>query len=434
MGWGPKEVMSVFQEGTHKGFTRIFFLGMIGSVSPLIFGNPIEAVVCLPLLIFAWAVERGWVWGVLGLLGSALTLLTLSLVEVLSIWVLLPTVAGLSTVVLTSLILFRFDALATVVLTVLVSVAGVGAATELSSDPFVRQFFDPSFLAVAHRQSGPLSNGHDISSAGASRKSLKEGAERIDDLISLLPPANHRTQRLLAHFRGKKVHVYEDRSVGFGGRLLQLLEYEASHILLDVLSHQDRVAKARIRIYPSSSDEKWDVKVRHSLFSWIGDDASTTGGWGCHASETRRKRRYSCTYTSPLYFSQHLDSVTSVLGRSTDVLVSDDVARAVRTLTSPFSSLHVREGRLVGWNATGQTAMEMLIENGTPGPIRLALRGPNPEGRVYAAKALLALEARGRVLDKKDRETIRIIRTLALPIYRRSGCLVDRVKASDLLP
>jgi len=53
------------------------------------------------------------------------------------------------------------------------------------------------------------------------------------------------------------------------------------------------------------------------------------------------------------------------------------------------------------------------------------LRGPNPEGRVYAAEALLRLEKKGGKLGEQEKRNIEWVRKSSVKIWVARGCLVS---------
>ena len=62
------------------------------------------------------------------------------------------------------------------------------------------------------------------------------------------------------------------------------------------------------------------------------------------------------------------------------------------------------------------------------------LRDLNPEGRVYAADALLERERKGgRAVSERDRKAIAKVRAMAVPISACSGCEVYETTAAKLL-
>ena len=66
--------------------------------------------------------------------------------------------------------------------------------------------------------------------------------------------------------------------------------------------------------------------------------------------------------------------------------------------------------------------------------VRTALRGMNPEGRVYAAEALLSLARAGGELTAGDQAAIAKVRALKIPIRVCEGCIVGAEPAAKLLP
>ena len=59
--------------------------------------------------------------------------------------------------------------------------------------------------------------------------------------------------------------------------------------------------------------------------------------------------------------------------------------------------------------------------------VRGALRGLNPEGRVYSARAL----SEAKQLSPDDRRVVRTLRRLDVPISSCSGCFVTKQRAAD---
>jgi hypothetical protein len=130
-------------------------------------------------------------------------------------------------------------------------------------------------------------------------------------------------------------------------------------------------------------------------------------------------------------FRQHL---SEELGEPVATPIPDTLAPHYELLTSPYSHLHVGEVCYV--NAVkpqGRIAVETLQAAGRLDLIRNVLRGPNPEGRVYAAQALLTLAQQGTPLNPADAAAIKKIRTQPTPIMVCMGCMVHSEPAAGLL-
>jgi hypothetical protein len=113
-----------------------------------------------------------------------------------------------------------------------------------------------------------------------------------------------------------------------------------------------------------------------------------------------------------------------VLGPPAGIDPAPAVADAYALLWSPLSDLaygHMQgEG---GDKPEGRVAMEKLLlhEQGAS-LLEDVLRGPNPEGRLYAAEGLLRLERKGRKPDERARAAIEWVRTSAVKVHVCRGC------------
>jgi len=102
-------------------------------------------------------------------------------------------------------------------------------------------------------------------------------------------------------------------------------------------------------------------------------------------------------------------------------------------LADPFATNDVGDKcYYAGVVPDGRKAMDSLKAAGRWDLVRGALRSMSPEGRVYAALALL--ERKGAVdIPKADHDAIKVISGLKIDISVCNGCIVHREKASAIL-
>lgn len=81
----------------------------------------------------------------------------------------------------------------------------------------------------------------------------------------------------------------------------------------------------------------------------------------------------------------------------------------------------------------GHATTEALLEMGALDLLAILLRGPNPEARVYAARALLEARGQGADVPAADLATIAKIRALAIPVQMCRGCFFSDSTAAELL-
>lgn len=99
-------------------------------------------------------------------------------------------------------------------------------------------------------------------------------------------------------------------------------------------------------------------------------------------------------------------------------------AVTLEQLTSPTSGLIVGSSfGIDGAPPPGAIEMRRFVDAGRWDLVRAVLRGLNPEGRVYAAAALLAHEP----LEGDDRKAIELLRTLPIQYAKCDGCIVSHV-------
>ena len=92
-----------------------------------------------------------------------------------------------------------------------------------------------------------------------------------------------------------------------------------------------------------------------------------------------------------------------------------------------------RTTTLAGHDGQVAVAVERLVEARRVDALRRALRGPSPEGRVYAVEALERLAQEGLELGAEDRAAIETVRALPALLGTCSGCFVTEKTAAAAL-
>lgn len=120
------------------------------------------------------------------------------------------------------------------------------------------------------------------------------------------------------------------------------------------------------------------------------------------------------------------------LGAPPSAEVPADLQGPYARLTSPFgeSSVGVSEG-IDGAHPEGVTDVAALLRAGRIDLLRRVLRGPNPEGRIYAAWALR--RAQGEPLSPADAETISRVRASKHHVNVAEGCSSGRATPQKAL-
>ena len=83
----------------------------------------------------------------------------------------------------------------------------------------------------------------------------------------------------------------------------------------------------------------------------------------------------------------------------------------------------------IGVPPAGRAQMKQLVDAQRFDLVSAALRSLNPEGRVYAARALLAREK----VDPKDAKAIESLRSLDVELTTSAGCFIGKKRFSAAL-
>jgi len=210
----------------------------------------------------------------------------------------------------------------------------------------------------------------------------------------------------------------EDRAIGFGARRKTVAVYGGYMTArVVVVVFESKVAAIEARF---DGGDTWTAAAPKVLAAWGGAPQKLPHGF-THAR------------LDDELLARHRAAIEARLGpneRKFDL--PKDLRDAYLTLVSPLASYDFGEScGFAGLKPEGRKAVEALLAAKRPDLVRRALRGPNPEGRVYAAQALLRSETRP---SAEDRAAIAAIRALDVPIRCCDGCEVSSAPASKLLP
>jgi hypothetical protein len=214
----------------------------------------------------------------------------------------------------------------------------------------------------------------------------------------------------------------EDREIGFSARRLRLALYGGyTTTWVTVISWNGGVGPIEVRCHEEA--EVWaEIKDRIAA-EYEGRDPVL--------DETGLRLKIG----RPAEPAGFLDERRKVLGDPLKIEPLPELLEAYLLLWSPLSDLTY--GKMYGEDGApppGRDAMERILahEQGA-GILDDILRGPSPEGRVYAAEGLLRLEWKGRKLDERTRKDIDWARKSDVKIRVCRGCEVSWEPAATAL-
>lgn len=215
----------------------------------------------------------------------------------------------------------------------------------------------------------------------------------------------------------------EDRDIGFGARRLRLAVYGGyTTTWITVVSWQGGVGPLEVHCYEGDR-EVW-AKVRDRIRDEYKDREPEVGDVGLRVWVGRR--------ADPRGFGEER---SKTLGPPLAVDPHPALEQGYLLLWSPTSDL------AYGWMQgeggdppDGRVAVEKILAH-EDGPPLLSdiLRGPNPEGRLYAAEALLRLEKKGKKLDERVKGSIDWVRKSTVKIRVARGCELSSEPAAAAL-
>jgi hypothetical protein len=260
----------------------------------------------------------------------------------------------------------------------------------------------------------------DSKEAEVDREWLARDLKRVEQLRAALALPELTVEALQRALQSPDVR--EDRDIGCGARRVELAAYGGyTTAWIDVLAragdrgHESRVAALRI-VQRGSTDPPPGV-VAALREAWK-DDASLVG------AEFERERE-----DAKLFAALRADTGKALGGR-VGAEVPDELRVAFDRLASWSHDLIVGDSfGIDGGPPPGAGEIAALAGAQRFDLVSAVLRGFNPEGRVYAAHALLA---RGR-LDPADAAAIAQLRALPVEISVSVGCVVSRVTFGEAL-
>lgn len=254
--------------------------------------------------------------------------------------------------------------------------------------------------------------------AGALRSEMRQAnsssvpAHSVDGLLRALKKVN-----------AGQVDVREDQDRGFGARRLYVAIYPDCTYWISLLAIDGSVASASISYSGSVSSESWARVV--AALGEVGLSVArpqVEGAFGYYAF-TDRARLQSLSR-----------NVAQEMGAASAVTVPKSLRSTYEALMSPTSRLVF--GSACGYAGTkpaGRAGAQALQKARRVDLLGNILRGPNPEGRVYAAQALESLGRAGVALGAGDQEAIVKVKALPVLINACSGCMPESATAAQLL-
>jgi hypothetical protein len=261
----------------------------------------------------------------------------------------------------------------------------------------------------------PRRLGHD----GPAERGPSAARRTLDTLAELAPRPGSRgfpTWRELARLGPPDPAL--SGSVGFDGERLFIRREDGAvlwtvALLLDISTGIVRPAALLFECQPADPRNPWEARELRAAWPFTTEDAGA--GW-----RTR--------WRDPRLAAEIEARARVVLGGHRPADVPPELAADYQLLLDPLLPIEYAPADDVSCGlAAGRAAVERLLTAGRTELVANALRGLDPEGRVYAAEALLA---RGG-LEPEDERAARAVLALDVPIRVRGG---PRRTARDLLP
>lgn len=230
-----------------------------------------------------------------------------------------------------------------------------------------------------------------------------DDAALVTRVKAVLPPAG-----TIADFaRALGTEAEDTRDLGFGGTWRRFSLYaETLTLWVDVLGHGPDVAAVRVRSLGGS-----DALRRLMRDTW--GDAVAIRPDGVDA-------RFEVRPVFGLYGA----AIAKALGTSASVTIPEADREAAALLADPLSDLTFGDVcNEDGSPPRGREAVDSLRLRASVVTLDVVLRGPNPEGRLYAAEALLLLQQEGVRLTESLETAVHEVLALEIPIQACGGCL-----------
>jgi hypothetical protein len=197
-------------------------------------------------------------------------------------------------------------------------------------------------------------------------------------------------------------------SIGFDGERLFIRREDDGvrwtvALLLDISTGVVRPAATLLECQPADPRSPWEVRELRAAWPFSTEDAGA--GW-----RTR--------WRDPRLAAEIEARVRLVLGGHRPADVPSELSADYQLLLDPLLPIEYAPAEDVSCGlAAGRAAVERLLTAGRTELVANALRGLDPEGRVYAAEALLALGSP----EPEDERAARAVLALEVPIRVRGG-------------
>jgi hypothetical protein len=250
---------------------------------------------------------------------------------------------------------------------------------------------------------------------------MEDFAELTRKVLSVVPLAS----RSLAEITALDPKNLTSRSMGFGTAVTRgFVAGRLGNAIFAVVGHEGVVVQAEIKVILHASTPR-------SVSTWT---ASALGS----DFDAKDERSLVYQWTDPEGVARMDDARARALGGApTAVDVPAELADAYAHLISRFGGEVGSACGAAGSPTETHRAFVQIDRSDDLGLMRAILRGPSPEGRIYAAKALLRRTAEGTLaLTPEDEAAIAVIRDLDVPIRSCAGCAANetQIGAELLLP
>jgi hypothetical protein len=245
----------------------------------------------------------------------------------------------------------------------------------------------------------------------------------VETIVKMTPIEGQNLGKLKMDLEGS--WSIDDENLGFGSHKIRFGKgFGYTSVYLDALTFNGKTAMYEISVH---GGDEWPSMRKQIIETW-----TRNGGPAFREDEGKL---YSRGRFDAL-FEAYCRAVASELGEMQAVDVPVDIKTAYEYLISPVNNSRVGTGicGLRGPVLKGKTSIDGLVKAERMDLIENVLRGYNPGGRVFAAIALLKMEARGVKLAPEVQETIAKVKALDVPITTCSGCIVKSgLKAKDVI-
>lgn len=252
---------------------------------------------------------------------------------------------------------------------------------------------------------------------------MKAFAEVIQGVGSILPLEGRRVEEI----RALNPEQLTLRDTGFGAAVVRgFVPGRLGNAIFAVVGHEGVAVSATITVSLHAS-------TPDSVHAWA--ERALGPGFLAAGFLAADDRKLVLTWNDPERTRRMHDARERELGPAPKVGVPPALAEAYAHLVSEFGGEIGSACGAAGSPTQTHRMFETIDASGDPDLLRSIMRGPSPEGRIYAAKALFRRAADGSVsLAKEDESAYAAISALSIPIRACSGCAADETElGADLL-